>query len=70
MSETRYPENRTMVELDGIWGGGATYPGKPYCFDAKRAVRGVRRLNCEGEPEAVRRQTAADSRIVLRRQGQ
>ncbi len=28
MSEARYPEDRTMVELDCIWGGGASYPGK------------------------------------------
>jgi hypothetical protein len=48
MSETRYPEGRTLVELDGIRGGGASYPGKPYCPDAE----GCRRRQ---QTESIRR---------------
>ena len=32
-SEARYPAYRTDVKLDGIRGGGTTYPGKPSCSD-------------------------------------
>jgi hypothetical protein len=32
-SKATYPENRTEVKLDGIWGGDTSYPGKPYCSD-------------------------------------
>jgi hypothetical protein len=31
--------NRTEVKLDGIWGGGASYPGKPSCADIESCRR-------------------------------
>jgi hypothetical protein len=28
-------KNRTDVKLDGVWGGSASYPGKPSCSDVR-----------------------------------
>ena len=43
--------NRTEVKLDGIWGGGASYPGKPSCAGIDVA-KGIIKPNRIGEPEA------------------
>jgi hypothetical protein len=60
--------NRTEVKLDGIWGGSASYPGKPSCADIDVA-KGIIKPNRTGEPEAGRAQRVADSRVVLMTQG-
>ena len=52
------------MKPDGIWGGSASYPGKPYCTVVDVAEN-------SREPEAWRRtrsvtgQRVADSRVVL-----
>lgn len=50
-SETSYPVNRTEVKLDGIWGGGTSYPGKPSCSDAKGCHNALENLSGNGDPE-------------------
>ena len=43
--------NQTEVKLDGIWGGSASYPGKPSCAGIDVA-KGIIKPNRIGEPEA------------------
>ena len=43
--------NRTEVKLDGIWGGGVSYPGKPSCAGIDVA-KGIIKPNRIGGPEA------------------
>ena len=52
------------MKPDGIWGGGASYPGKPFCPVAK----GCRRRQQTDSPRRSRSeegQRVADSRVVL-----
>jgi len=35
MSESQYPSNQNMLKLDGIRGGGVSYPGKRSCSGAR-----------------------------------
>ena len=43
--------NQTEVKFDGIWGGSASYPGKPSCAGIDVA-KGTIKPNRIGEPEA------------------
>jgi hypothetical protein len=44
--------DRSAVKLDGIWGGNASYPGKPSCTGAVAAAKGTIKPNRRGDPEA------------------
>ena len=59
---------QTSAKLDGMWGGGTSYPGKASDLMQAAAV-GVVKPNGQGDPEAVRERRATDPRIVLKRQG-
>jgi len=66
-SKTGYPENRPDMKPDGMWGGGASYPGKPSC-PVVDVARDDRKTESTRRSRSEEGQTVADSRIVPKRQ--
>ena len=57
------------MKLDGIWGGTASYPGKPYWYGIECCDRCHKTKAAKENPKQLWDQRVADLRIVLMTQG-